>query len=168
MNKHGLSSLTGKVLKEYEHRKDEYIKMMEKLLVGSTGEDPSFLSCGSHTNHHFSGTGGDNKYGIPKVRLEIYCPKGTQGLYAAPFNHYNSKNRGSDGFWNGKDAPNSIHEAEVFLQRGSKFRVLEAMYDRSDDRWYIKVEVIGQEVRKTDGYERIRGKKSSGYKTKFK
>lgn len=150
---------------EYDSKMKQYARTLEKQLIGRTGIDPSFLSCGSHSNHHFSGTGGDNKNGFPKVRLEIYCPKGTQALYAAPFNHYNGKIKGPDGFWDGKTAPTSIHEAEVFLQRDSKFRIIDAKYDFDQDRWFVKVEVIAQDVRTIDGNEYVTGE---GYKLKFK
>jgi hypothetical protein len=150
--------------KEMQTKIDRYKKWRESRLVGRIGEDPSFCSCGSYKDHYFSGTGGDNKNIQPKVRLEIYCPKGTQALYAAPFNYFNGRVLGEDGFWNAIDHNTYIAEAEVILQRGSKFRILEARFDEAQDRWFVKAEVIGQNVRETDGYIYENG----GYKTKFK
>ncbi len=121
-------------------------------------------------NATFSGTGGDNKYGKPKVHLEIFCPKGTQALYAAPYNHYNRKVCGTHGFWDGMTKSGGIREAEIFLQRGSKFRVIEAKYNKVDDKWLVKVEVIEQNAKDIIDYEEVYDNKASryGYKPKFK
>ena len=163
------TKLGSRITLNQKKKRDEliawYRKRQENKLIGLEGVDNSFLSCGSNQQHKFSGTGGDNKYGLPKTRLEIYCPKGTQGIYAAPFNHYNHKNLGSDGFWDGKSKTLGIYEAEVILQRGGKYRIIEARYDISEDRWYIKCELVSQILTEIDGYEFITGK---GYKTKFK
>lgn len=141
-----------------------------RQLVGRHGVDPSIISTGSHAKHHFSGTGGDNKFGKPKVRLEIYCPKGTQALYAAPFNYYNRKstktyliNGENKSLWNGTGHPMNIREAEVFLQRDTEFRIIGARWDAKEDKWFVKVEVLGHKARDFE-MESTR----YGYKAKYK
>lgn len=163
-------SINAKLDKEIKEKIYNYKRHEERQLIDRIGTDPSFCSTSSHMNARFSGTGGDNKNGNPKVHLEIYCPKGTQALYAAPYNHYNGKNIGSDGFWDGKSKPTYIHEAEVFLQRGSKFRVTHAEYDEAEDIWNIKVEVIEQNPIEIIDYEYVYDKSKGryGYIPKYK
>lgn len=162
-------TITPELQREIDDKTLLYQKHEERQLIGRMGTDPSFCSTSSHINARFSGTGGDNKFGDPKIHLEIYCPKGTQALYAAPYNHYNGKKLGADGFWDGKSKPTSIHEAEIFLQRGTKFRVVNAEYDKFRDRWNVKVEVIEQNPKNIVDYERVYDKKrgSYGYKAVF-
>lgn len=154
--------MTAKRTKELEEKIAWFTDWRARQLVGKKGIDPSILSCGSHEQHRFSGTGGDNRYGIPKVRLEIYCPKGTQALYAAPFNYYNRKVT-NGRFWDGTSHTISIHEAEVFLQRDTEFRIVSARWDAKEDRWFVKVEVIGHRARDFEMQSTPRG-----YKAKFK
>lgn len=154
--------MTAKRTKELEEKIAWFTDWRARQLVGKKGIDPSILSCGSHEQHRFSETGGDNRFGRPKVRLEIYCPKGTQALYAAPFNHYNRKVT-SGRFWDGTSHTISIHEAEVFLQRDTEFRIVSARWDAKEDRWFVKVEVIGHRARDFEMQSTPRG-----YKAKFK
>lgn len=110
-----------------------------KALVGRTGYDNSFVSCGSNKNTYFDGTR------PPKdVVLNIYCPKGTMGVYAEPFNNYGQFKRG----WNGKDKPTRLNENEIILQRGITYRItkVERGYCAGlyRDVWFIDVEVIAQ------------------------
>lgn len=154
--------MTAERQKELQEKIAWFTDWRARQLVGKRGIDPSILSCGSSRQHRFSGTGGDNRYGIPKVRLEIYCPKGTQALYAAPFNYYNRKVT-SGRFWDGTSHTISIREAEVFLQRDTEFRIVSARWDAKEDRWFVKVEVIGHRARDFEMQSTPRG-----YKAKFK
>lgn len=113
-------------------------------LLGRTGVDESFLSCGSCRNTNFSGTGGDNMNNRPRVCLNIYCPKGTMMTYADAFNHY-STGYTSSRVWDGS-TKKSPGECEVFLQRGTKFRVMKVEYDYDKDILYVDVDVIGQRM----------------------
>ena len=163
-------TITPKLQKEIDKKIKAYKEHEERQLIGRIGTDPSFCSTSSHLKATFGGTGGDNKFGNPKVHLEIYCPKGTQALYAAPYNHYNAKVCGADGFWDGKSKSSGIWEAEIFLQRGSKFRVLEAEYNKAQDKWFVKVEIIEQNAKDIIDYEKVYdGKRGAyGYKPKYK
>lgn len=154
--------MTDKMEEELKEKIKRFTDWRARQLVGRKGIDPSILSCGSNKQHEFSGTGGDNKYGYPKVRLEIYCPKGTQAMYAAPFNHYNKKVT-NGGYWDGKSHTLYIQEAEVFLQRDTEFRIISARWDAKEDRWFVTVEVLGHHAR---GFEMQSTTK--GYKAKFK
>ncbi len=162
--------ITSALKKEIDEKIAAYKEHEERQLIGRIGTDPSFCSTSSHMNATFSGTGGDNMYGKPKVHLEIFCPKGTQALYAAPFNHYNRKVCGTHGFWDGMTKSKGIREAEIFLQRGSKFRVIEAKYNEVNDKWLVKVEVIEQNAKDIIDYEEVYDNKACryGYKPKFK
>ena len=162
--------LSEKIMNEIADKVDMYTEHEARQLVGREGFDPSFCSAGTSKNWEFCGTGGDNKFDEPKVHLEIYCPKGTQALYAAPYNHYNSKVKGADGFWDGVSPTRNISEAEIFLQRNTKYKVTSANYDSVKDKWYVKVEVIEQNPIEIDGYidvlDPVNSKK--GYKPKYK
>lgn len=153
---------SAKRMKELQDKIDWFTDWRARQLVGRRGIDPSIISCGSHEQHRFSGTGGDNKKGYPKVRLEIYCPKGTQALYAAPYNYYNVKDKAGK-FWDGKSHTISISEAEVFLQRDTEFRIISARWDAKEDRWFVKVEVLGHHARDFEMEST-----PYGYKAKFK
>lgn len=117
-------------------------------LLGRTGVDESFLSCGSCRNTNFSGTGGDNMNGRPRVCLNIYCPKGTMMTYADAFNHF-STGYSSSHVWDGT-TKKSPGECEVFLQRGTQFRVTKVEYDYDKDILYVDVDVIGQRMPEFD------------------
>lgn len=124
-------------------RKQNLIKFASSKLVGKVGVDESFQSCGSAHGDEFTGTGTDNKYGRCKVKLNIYCPKGTQLTYAEPYNEYGQH----DGSWKG-EKPDYARENETILQRGTKYRITKAEFVESEDRWYIDVEIIEQNPRK--------------------
>lgn len=111
-------------------------------LVGLTGVDESFMSCGTSKDAWFSGTGGDNKYGRPRVCLNIYCPKGTMMTYADPFNRYTTGHTPSN-VWGGTTKPDP-HECEIFMQRGTQMRVAKAEYNESKDVLFLDVYIVGQ------------------------
>jgi hypothetical protein len=132
-------------------------------LVGRIGVDESFMSCGTSKDAWFSGTGGDNKYGRPRVVLNIYCPTGTMMTYADPFNFYTTNGRSSStNPWDGK-TKNSAHECEIFMQRGTKMRVTKAEYDPRQDFLFLDVEVIEQ---RCPDYE-VEYVAGEGYKAKY-
>ena len=114
------------------------------MLLGRTGVDESFLSCGTCRNTKFSGTGGDNAYGKPRVCLNIYCPKGTMMTYADAFNYYTT-GYSTSNLWDGSTKL-SPGECEIFLQRGTSFRVMKVEYDYDKDLLYVDVDVLGQRM----------------------
>lgn len=131
-------------------------------LVGRTGVDESFMSCGTSKDAWFSGTGGDNKFGQPRVCLNIYCPKGTMMTYADAFNRYTTGYT-SSRVWDGKKK-NSAGECEIFMQRGTQMRVTKAEYDPNSDKLFVDVYVIGQRCPDFE-IEYVSGE---GYKASYK
>lgn len=101
-------------------------------LVGKTGIEPAFSSCANA-----KGTGFSDK----QVIYNIYCPKGTKMLYSEPFSEFGSGAKSAS--WDGISKQTTFgSEAEMILQRGTKFRVTKVDY--SGGQWFIDVEVIGQ------------------------
>jgi hypothetical protein len=102
-----------------------------KSIYGKTGIEKAFSSCGLA-----KGTGFDSN----KIIYNIYCPRGTKMLYAEPYSAYG---KGSGKTWDGKTQQHHFgSEAEIILQRDTKFRILKAEY--SNGKYYIDIEVIGQ------------------------
>lgn len=103
----------------------------DQSLIGKIGEEKAFLSCADAKGSGFSGN----------IIYNIYCPKGTKGLYAEPFSAYGN---GGGMSWDGVQAQSSFgYEAEVLLQRGTKFRI--AKITKSGSQWYVDLDVIGQD-----------------------
>lgn len=104
-----------------------------KVLIGKEGIEKAFVSCGSS-----NGTGFDSK----NVITNIFVPKGTKGIYVEPVSRFGNGSMGEN--WDGVTRQNSASkENETLLQRGTKFRITKV--DRKGSRWYIDVDVIGQE-----------------------
>lgn len=104
-----------------------------KVLIGKEGIEKAFVSCGSS-----KGTGFDNKV----VIMNLFVPKGTKGLYIEPISYYGHGTKSPN--WDGKKRQSSVSkENETLLQRGTKFRITKV--ERSGGRWFIDVDVIGQE-----------------------
>ena len=111
-------------------------------LVGLTGMDDSFMSCGNCRGTNF---------GSKPVCLNIYCPKGTRMTYAEPYSAFGgSHDNGAytpGKSWNGSSKPKTLGENEIILQRGSQFRIIKAEWNETQGKWYIDLEVIGQNPR---------------------
>ena len=74
------------------------------------------------------------------IKLNIYAPKGTQMAYVEPFSAFGN---GAGKSWDGISPQSSIgYEAEMLLQRNTKFRVIKV--EKSGSQWYIDMEVISQ------------------------
>lgn len=112
-----------------------------KALVGKEGIEPAFWSCGS-----FKGGG----FASSEIIFNIYCPRGTQGLYMEPFSYFGHGVNGGKGMncsnglkWDGTTAQKAFgDESEYLLQRGTKFRVTKV--ESGAGRWFIDLEVVGQ------------------------
>lgn len=104
-------------------------------LVGKTVSDEGFMSCGST-----QGAGMKNY-----VNYNIYCPAGTEALYAEPFSNFGM---GKGRNWNGTDKQEDFSgEFETILQRGTKCRITKINKDKSG---YVNVEmeVVSQKHKK--------------------
>lgn len=124
-------------------------------LVGKIGVDESFQSCGNCKNTYF---------GDKPCILNIYCPAGTQMIYAEPFSDFGSSHNTCSKpgkKWNGDSKPVSFGENEIILQRGCRMRITKAEYTHG--KWYIDVIVLSQNPRPIKGYVT----ESSGYYAEF-
>lgn len=115
-----------------------------KGMVGKIGTNAPFTSCGIA-----KGTG----FSDEQVILNIYCPKGTKGIYTEPYSHYGDGGYGEAGFkWDGKSrlsaGYNPGSEMEFILQRGAKFRITKI--EKKGHRYYIDVDLIEQPAKLPD------------------
>lgn len=92
-------------------------------IIGKEGLNKPFMSTAHTKGYGFVGSG-ENKVTSHCV-YNIYCPKGTKGIYTEPYSRYGRL--WDDGYkWDGKDGTHSYGgsmELEVVLQRGTRFRV---------------------------------------------
>lgn len=92
-------------------------------LVGLTGTDDGFMSCGTAAGSGFS---------ADDVLLNIYCPSGTKAIYAEPFAKYGL---GAGRHWDGSNADGKTAQSEfsgefeTILQRGSTLEITGIDYD---------------------------------------
>ena len=117
-----------------------------KTCIGRDMTDHAFMSCGTSI-----GTGMSKQ-----CRLEIYCPKGTKGMYAEPFS---ACGKGDKINWDskrtdGRSKQSSFSgEQEMILQRNTTLRITDAYFDPDEagsfgGRTVIRCEVIRQDPRK--------------------
>lgn len=102
----------------------EMVSNPEKLketFDGSTGIENGFASCGT-----VKGTGFKDK----QVRMEIYCPEGTEAIFANP--------------WSSCKSLPGMGEYETILQRGTAFRITGIAYKHG--RLRVKCEVVAQKL----------------------
>lgn len=95
----------------------EISKRLDELTVGDEFTEGGFLSTGLHRNKGFH----------PEYEFRIIIPKGSKGIFAEPFSHYNDENEKytfEGTLWNGIDKQEYGHEFEWIGQRGSRFRVV--------------------------------------------
>ena len=123
---------------------DDLTARQLKGMVGKIGTNAPFTSCGIT-----KGTGFSSK----QVILNIYCPKGTKGIYTEPYSHYGDGGYGEAGFkWDGKSrlsaGYNPGSEMEFILQRGAKFRITKI--EKKGHRYYIDVDLIEQPAKLPD------------------
>ena len=100
-------------------------------LIGTTPTEYGFMSTACS-----KGKGFDSK----PIILNIYAPKGTKMMYVEPFSAFG---HGSGQSWDGISKQSFIgHEAEVLLQRDTKFRVTKV--EKTPGKIYIDMEIIDQ------------------------
>lgn len=105
--------------------------------IGIIGQDDAFLSCGSVPGKGFNKT----------VKFTIFCPKGTQALYAEPFS---ACGRGSGRSWDGKSSQATYsREFETILQRGTRVEVVGYSRDKYGSDVNFLVKVVGQNTEKS-------------------
>ena len=107
---------------------------LAKLLVGTTPIEYAFMSTGVA-----KGKGLNLHSGI---LLNVYAPKGTKMMYVEPFSAFGN---GHKRAWDGISKQMSFgSEAEMILQRGTKFRVTKV--EKNSGMIFVDLEVIEQGV----------------------
>lgn len=124
----------GEFMGQFGLNLDDYIGKEGKL-VGAVGEQKPFMSTAHSKSWGFVDDGGK---AIRSVVYNLYCPKGTKGIYTEPYSKFGNGGRN----WDGKTKHKLDRELEVILQRGSKLRVTKAVYENGI--WFIDMDVIGQ------------------------
>jgi hypothetical protein len=106
-------------------------KLAKELLTGKDGVEKAFLSTGV----------GDSFGGA--VKMEIFVPKGTQAIYAAPFSKFGGNGSKWDGIKGIKDFSKS--ESEILVNCGYKMRITGVEYTKKSLGWELnlKLEIIG-------------------------
>lgn len=91
-------------------------KNLSEVEAGDVFIDGAFLSTACHRDKGFGGS----------VNMIIFVPKGSQGIFAEPFTHYNGGyyDFNSNRIWDGKEKVSIGHEFEWIGQRGSRFKVI--------------------------------------------
>jgi len=106
-------------------------------LVGRSGKELGFMSCGTAKGKGFDGK---------DVLLSVYCPSGTEAIYAEPFSklgsgdkiHWdNARNdgRSSQSYFSG--------EFETIVNRGAEIKVIGA--ERVGNQVRLEVQVVSQD-----------------------
>ena len=106
---------------------------VKDMFLGTVIQDEGFISCGNSKGKGFAHR---------SVIFNIYCPKGTKGLYLEPFSEFGM---GAKRSWDGISAQDYFgDEAEMLLQRGTKFRITKI--EKAASKWYIDMEVVEQPI----------------------
>lgn len=83
-------------------------------------------------------------YGLTRrYTLKIVVPKGSKGVYAEPFSHYNDSYKykyEENRLWDGKTKQSFSGERELILQRGSRLQVVKVLHGSST----IYCKLVGQ------------------------
>lgn len=132
--------------KQLEDEEKKLIITDLSQVIGKEGINKPFMSTAHTKGYGFVGNGEDDV--TSSFVYNIYCPKGTKGIYTEPYSNYGRlRDKGYE--WDGKEGAHSYGgnmELEVLLQRGTKFRVtkVQRQYNNGAYRWFIDVEVIDQ------------------------
>lgn len=115
----------------------DYIGNPEKL-VGMIGEQKPFMSTAHSKSWGFVDNGAAP---TREVVYNIYCPKGTKGIYTEPYSAYGYL-KGKGYKWDGDTDFPIQNELEVILQRGTILRVSKVEY--KGGQWFVDLDVLGQ------------------------
>lgn len=126
-----------------------------KSLVGMSNRIQSFVSTGTAKGKGFSGK---------PVAMEIYCPAGSEMMYAEPFSAFSGASY-SGHSWDGKKEQHSFgHESEMILQRGGYYTATD-VYKGTDGKMHVVLELHPEQ-----GYDKFQQdpKEWTGSKDKYK
>lgn len=105
-------------------------------LVGKSGKDDGFMSCGTTTSTGY----GDGS----EVSLKIFVPKGSEAMYAEPFSTFGANTESKN--WNGESKQSTFStEMETIIQRGSHFQCTKASYDSESKKYNLEIAIVSQE-----------------------
>lgn len=124
-----------------------------KSFVGMSNRIQSFVSTGAAAGKGFS---------IMPVAMEIFCPAGSEMMYAEPFSANSGATNGND--WDGKKKQNYFgSEFEMILQRGGYYTATDVYRDD-----YGKMHVV-MELHPEQGYDKFQQdpKEWTGPKDKY-
>lgn len=94
-------------------------------------------------NHAYTSTGVASGTGFSgEVSYEIYAPKGTKAIYAEPASYYGNTISGEQIYKAGSDYYSVGGEAEVILQRGTSFKIVEI--EKEYGNLTVKMEIVNQ------------------------
>ena len=125
-----------------------------KSLVGMSNRIQSFVSTGAAAGKGFSGK---------PVAMEIFCPAGSEMMYAEPFSAYSGATNYDD--WDGKKKQNYFgSEFEMILQRGGYYTASD-VYKGDDGKMHVVLELHPEQ-----GYDKFQQdpKEWTGSKGKYK
>ena len=126
-----------------------------KSLVGMSNRIQSFVSTGTVKGKGFSGK---------PVAMEIYCPAGSEMMYAEPFSAFSGASY-SGHSWDGQKEQHSFgHESEMILQRGGYYTATD-VYKGTDGKMHVVLELHPEQ-----GYDKFQQdpKEWTGSKDKYK
>ena len=125
-----------------------------KSLVGMSNRIQSFVSTGATAGKGFSSK---------PVAMEIFCPAGSEMMYAEPFSAYSGATNYDD--WDGKKKQNYFgSEFEMILQRGGYYTATD-VYKGDDGKMHVVLELHPEQ-----GYDKFQQdpKEWTGSKSKYK
>jgi SPP1 gp7 family putative phage head morphogenesis protein len=125
-----------------------------KSLVGMSNRIQSFVSTGAAAGKGFSSK---------PVAMEIFCPAGSEMMYAEPFSAYSGVTNYDD--WDGEKKQNYFGgEFEMILQRGGYYTATD-VYKGDDGKMHVVLELHPEQ-----GYDKFQQdpKEWTGSKSKYK
>lgn len=125
-----------------------------KSLVGMSNRIQPFVSTGAAAGKGFSSK---------PVAMEIFCPAGSEMMYAEPFSAYSGATNYDD--WDGKKKQNYFGgEFEMILQRGGYYTATD-VYKGDDGKMHVVLELHPEQ-----GYDKFQQdpKEWTGSKSKYK
>ena len=128
-------------------------KAIKAALEGQVFTNHSYMSTGIAKGTGFSGD----------VVYEIFAPKGTHAIYAEPASYFGNTINGEQLYKVGQRYSSVGGEAEVIIQRGTDFRIVDVTVDRYGEI-KIKMEVVNQPDYFQSGLEHTHNGGKTSYK----
>lgn len=130
---------------------DSFLNLPHGSLMKMNQEDLEYFIGAENRIWSFVSTGVAKGKGFnDEVIMNLYCPKGTQMMYAEPFSAFGN---GAGKTWNGIDTQESFgYESEMIIQRGASYKITKI--EKTGGTIYIDVEVHPE-----NGYELVENMK---------